>query len=260
MKGLKRLAVLVSTLLLTVTAVGCSNKSTSDTQEQKSVVVGYDNTFVPMGFLDDKGEATGFDVELAREAFKRLDKEVTFQSIDWSMKETELNSGNIDVLWNGYTITNERKEQVNFTDPYIENKQIIVVMANSDLSTKADLAGKEVGTQQGSSSVEAIEADEAFQKSLSGEKPLLYDTFDKALRDLEIGRLNAVVGDEVLIKYYISQKGSEKYKVLEEDLGEEEYGIATAKTNTELCKQINDVIKEMKDDGTFDKIYNKWFK
>ncbi|MDR0879196.1 MAG: amino acid ABC transporter substrate-binding protein [Clostridioides sp.] len=258
---MKKLGMLLTILVLVTGMAGCSTTANQDKgKDDKTVVVGFDNTFVPMGFLDDKGETVGFDVDLAKEAFKRIDKEVKFQAIDWSMKETELNAGNVDVLWNGYTVTEERKKQVNFTEPYLQNKQIIVAMKNSNIDSKIDLKGKEVGTQQGSSSVEAIEADKEFQTSLKDGKPVLYDTFDKALRDLEVGRTTAVVGDEVLIRYYISQKGTDDYKVLDDNLGLEDYAVGTAKKNKELADKIDGALKEMKDDGTYDTIYKKWFK
>nr|WP_095905227.1 transporter substrate-binding domain-containing protein [Clostridioides difficile] len=246
--------------------VGCSkpdNEKDKDASKEskKEVVVGFDNTFVPMGFLDEKGDTVGFDVDLAKETFKRLGMEVKFQPIDWSMKETELNdSKTVDVLWNGYSITDERKKIVSYTEPYLQNKQIIVTLSDSKINSKADLKDKEVGTQQGSTALDAVEKDKDFMNSLKGGAPVLYDTYDKALRDLEIGRTSAVVGDEVLIRYYMGQKGEDKYKVLKDDFGLEDYVVATSKENPELCEKINETLKEMKKDGTFDKIYDKWFK
>lgn len=263
MKLFKKLSVIAAALVIGISTVACSSggdESVSSNESKDSVVIGFDNTFVPMGFLDDNGETVGFDVDLAKEVFKRLDMEVTFQPIDWSMKETELQSGNVDALWNGYSLSPERKKVVSYTDPYLQNKQIIVTMADSDINTKADLKDKEVGTQQESTAQAAIEKDTEFMGIIKGGAPVLYDTYDKALRDLEIGRTSAVVGDEVLIRYYIGQKGEDKYKVLEENFGLEDYVVAFAKDNTELRDKVNSTLKEMKDDGTFDEIYNKWFK
>ncbi len=260
---LKKISILTAIVILVGSMVGCTGKddNKADTKNnKKEIIVGFDNTFVPMGFLDDKGETVGFDIDLAKETFKRMGKDVKFQPIDWSMKETEVNSGNVDVLWNGYSITDERKKKISYTDSYLQNKQIVVTMSDSNVKTKADLKDKEVGTQQGSTALDAIEKDKAFMDTLKGGAPVLYDTYDKVLRDLEIGRADAVVGDEVLVRYYMSQKGEEKYKVLDEDFGLEDYVVATAKDNKELSVKINEKIKEMKDDGTFEQIYKKWFK
>lgn len=243
-------------LMVFVLLVGCTAKE----EKANTVVVGFDNTFVPMGFVDEKNEIVGFDIDLAVEVFNRLNYEVTFQNIDWSMKEQALNNKNVDVLWNGYTITEERKEKVLFSDPYLDNRQIIITMADSNFASMDDLNNHIVATQAASSALDAIENNEEFIAIIKNQTPVTYDTYDKALRDLEIGRVQAVVGDEVLLKYYISQRGSEKYKILEEDLGSEQYGIGFRKEDTALRDEVNRVLSEMKEDGTFDKIKEKWFK
>jgi hypothetical protein len=118
------------------------------------------------GFRDEKNALVGFDIDLAREAGKRLGAEVTFKPIDWNAKEAELTGKRVDVLWNGLTITEPRKEKILFTTPYLENRQIIVVTDKSPVKAKADLAGKVVGVQDGSSAIDAIEKDAATAKSL----------------------------------------------------------------------------------------------
>lgn len=246
----------IISLMVFVLLVGCTAKE----EKANTVVVGFDNTFVPMGFVDEKNEIVGFDIDLAVEVFNRLNYEVTFQNIDWSMKEQALNNKNVDVLWNGYTITEERKEKVLFSDPYLDNRQIIITMADSNFASMDDLNNQIVATQAASSALDAIENNEEFIAIIKNQTPVTYDTYDKALRDLEIGRVQAVVGDEVLLKYYISQRGSEKYKILEEDLGSEQYGIGFRKEDTALRDEVNRVLSEMKEDGTFDKIKEKWFK
>ena len=145
-KLLRKVMVVFAAMVMVLGMTACSSKDSGSSDNK--VIVGFDNTFVPMGFLDEDGNTVGFDVDLAKETFKRLGMEVEFQPIDWSMKETELNSGNVDVLWNGYSLSPERKKIVSYSDPYLQNKQIIVTMADSNINKKADLAGKEVGTQQ----------------------------------------------------------------------------------------------------------------
>ncbi|MDD4504658.1 MAG: amino acid ABC transporter substrate-binding protein [Clostridiaceae bacterium] len=173
------------------------------------------------------------------------------------MKETELNAGNIDFMWNGYSITDERKEKVAFSKPYLENSQIIVTLANSPVNSKTDLADLSVAVQAESSALDAINAEPEFVKSV---KELVeFSTNNVAFNDLEAGRSAALVVDEVLARYYMNQKGEEKYKVLEEDFGAEEYGVGLRKDDTELLKKLDAALDEMKSDGTYDKIYSKWF-
>lgn len=246
--------------VLTIALTGCSStKESSNIENKDYVVVGFDDTFVPMGFKDNKGEIVGFDVDLAKEVGKRIDKEIKFQPIDWSMKETELNSGNIDLIWNGYTMTDERKEKVLFTDPYLANRQVIITLSNSKINTKNDLKGKKIAAQNGSSSVDAINKEPKLVKEFNGGKPVLFETNNDAFMDLEAGRVDAVVADEILARYYIKQRGSEKYNVIQDDFGKEEYGIGVRKQDNELVENINKALEDMKKDGSSAKISEKWF-
>lgn len=227
------------------------------TLDYDKIIVGLDDTFAPMGFRDENGELTGVDVELAKSVSEELGIPFEFQPIDWSMKETELNNGTVDLLWNGYTITEERKQVVSFTDPYLENRQIVVTMADSDINSIADLAGKTVAAQDMSSAIDAIEGKPEVKDTFA--ELVTFETNDQCLRDLEAGRSDAVVADEVLVKYYISQKGAEKYKILDEDFGEEEYGIGARKDDTALVEAINKAMDSLKEKGTTKEIGEKWF-
>lgn len=261
---LRLAVVLVTAALVAVTFGGCSKKENKGEEgfdkikENGYVVIGIDDSFVPMGYKNDKGEVVGFDVDLAKEAVKRIGLQAKFQSIDWSMKETELNSKNIDLIWNGYTITNERREKVEFTKPYLENKQVIITLANSNINTKKDLVGKKVGTQNGSSSLDAINKEPEVVKVLNGGSPILFDTNNEALMDLEAGRTEAVVADEILARYYIKKRGEAKYRILKEDFGKEEYGVGVRKQDKELSSKLNNALDDMKKDGTSSKISKKW--
>jgi polar amino acid transport system substrate-binding protein len=259
-RKLKTVVVLMLVLGLSVVAfTGCSKDSGTQGSAKKQVVMGLDDTFAPMGFRDEKNEIVGFDVDLAKEVFKRNGYELKLQPIDWSMKETELNSGNIDMIWNAYTITDERKEKVAFTEPYLDNSQVIVVLADSEIKTKKDLAGKKVAAQTGSSAVDAMNTEPELVKAFSGGEPVLFDTNDQAFMDLEAERSDAVVADEVLARYYIKLRGVEKYRVLDEDFGDEEYGIGFRKDDKELLQMVENTLNDMRKDGTFDEIYQKWF-
>lgn len=235
------------------------NEASVDIMSKDTLVMGLDDNFPPMGFLDEKGELTGYDVELAKAVSEELGKTIKLQSINWDMKEAELSAGNIDLIWNGYTITEERKEKVAFTVPYLENKQVVVTLADSDIQTKADLAGKVVGAQQGSSAIDAIESEPEVAETFKDGKPVTYETNNDALMDLEAGRVDAIVADETLVKYYISNRGAEKYNILEEDFGEEQYGIGVRKGETALVDAINEAYAALKADGTIKALSEKWF-
>ena len=145
-KGIRKLIAIVGIGGIILGMIGCgnANKSLEDnsTIDKETLIVGIDDAFAPMGFRDDSGKIVGFDVDLAKEVIERLGKEVEFQPIDWSMKETELNSGNIDAIWNGYSLTEERKQKVAYTDAYMQNSQLIVTLKDSSIKTKKDLKGR----------------------------------------------------------------------------------------------------------------------
>ena len=222
----------------------------------KSIVIGLDDHFPPMGFRDEKNEIVGFDIDLAKEAAKRLGVEVTFKPIDWSAKEAELNGKRIDVLWNGLTITEERKANILFTKPYLENRQIIVVLDKSPVKAKAELKEKVVGVQDGSSAIDAVNRDAETAKSLKELKKFSDNV--TALMDLSAGRLDAIVVDEIVGRYYVAKKPGE-YRVLDENFGTEDFGVGTRKDDTELMGKIDKALDDMKADGTAATISTKWF-
>lgn len=223
---------------------------------QGKIVIGLDDSFPPMGFRDDNGTLVGFDIDMAREAAKRMGVEAEFKPIDWSTKELELFSKRVDMLWNGLTITPARKEKISFTSPYMENHQIIVVKEGSPIKSKADLAGKTVGAQSGSSAVDAIEADKAVAASFKDIKQ--YADNVTALLDLSIGRIDALVVDEVVGRYYVAKKPG-MYAVLVENFGTEEYGVGLRKEDAELLQKLDKALLDMKHDGTSGQIANQWF-
>ena len=265
------------TALMMILLVGCSgggnkqeNKEANDggnnakqeaageLDKSKTYVLGMDDTFAPMGFRDEKGELVGFDVELAQAAAKEMGIKVECQPIDWTVKETELDSGNVDFLWNGYSITPEREKKVLFSDPYMDNRQIIVTLKDSPVNSKADLAGKRVTVQGESSALEAVTKDEAFVKSLA-EPPVEYATNTECFKDIEAKRCDAIVVDEVLARYYMKQNGEENYKVLDDNFGEEKFAVGMRKDDVALQEALNKALAKLKEDGTYDEIYKKYF-
>ena len=248
-------------VLLGALLAGCSKTETpapaaATPAAVTKIVVGLDDNFPPMGFRDEKNELVGFDIDMAKEAAKRLGLEVDFKPIDWSAKEAELSGKRVDALWNGLTITEERKQNILFTAPYMENHQIIVVAANSAIKTKADLAGKVVGAQEGSSAVDAIKKDEAVFKSFKDIKT--FGDNVTALMDLTTGRLDAVVVDEVVGRYYVAKK-PDVYAVLDDHFGTEDYGVGLRKDDTDLHGKLDKALADMKADGVAAKIAEQWF-
>lgn len=258
-KIMKKICVLFIILVLLLT--GCSSPKTDDTadknsEETKTLVVGLDDTFAPMGFRDDAGELVGFDIDLAKAVAEKIGYEVSFQPIDWAMKETELNSGNIDCIWNGYSITEERKTKVAFSTPYLDNAQLIITLSGSDIASKADLADKTVAVQKESSALDAVTADDI---AASLKEIVEFDTNIDCFMDLEAGRCDAIVCDEVLARYIIKQRGEDKYNILSDDFGKEEYGIGFRLTDSELVASVDKALEDLKADGTYKDIYSKWF-
>lgn len=235
---------------------GCATKNNEKETSKNTIVVGLDDTFAPMGFRNDSGELVGFDVDLAKAIGEKLNIVIEFQPIDWAMKETELNGNNIDCIWNGYSITEARKEMVQFSDSYLKNKQLIIVLSNNTINSKEDLTGKTVSVQKESSALDAVQQDSIVSQI----KNLVeYDTNIDCFLDLESGRSDAIVCDEVLARYVMKQRGEDKYKVLSDNFGEEEYGIGFRKSDTELVEKVNNALQECINDGTYDEILSKWF-
>ena len=178
------------------------DKSLETVKSKGKFIVGLDDSYPPMGFRDDKNEIVGFDIDLAKEVAKRMGVEVEFQPIDWDSKEMELNAGKIDCIWNGMTITDERIASMFFTKPYIANQQIIIVAASSGITAKAQLEGKIVGLQKGSSSLEALTGDPVGEKV---KEIVEYPDNVSAYMDLQAGRIDVFVVDSVVGRYVIAQ-------------------------------------------------------
>ncbi len=242
---------------------GCGGEEKKPAEEAANaeiptkIVVGLDDNFPPMGFRDESGELTGFDIEVAKEVGKRTGIEMEFKPIDWASKEAELVSKRIDLLWNGLTITEARKEKILFTDPYMQNEQVFVTLADrDDITDFESLEGKIVATQEGGTGVVALEKKPELEESF--EEVRLYAVFTDALLDLEIGRVDAVLIDSVVSRYYMTKK-PEMFKELPEILASEDFGVGMRKEDTQLKEILTEAINEIKEDGTGEAISKKWF-
>lgn len=222
--------------------------------DKDKIIIGLDENFPPMGFRNENNEIVGFDIDLAKEAAKRMGITAEFQPINWDSKELELNSGKVDLLWNGLTITEERLENMLFTKPYLNNKQVILVKNDSAITKKDDLKGKPVGVQAESSAIDAVKNDPIGQQLQLNE----YSDNILAFTDLDLGRVDAVVADEIVVKYYLENNDT-NFKLIDEDFGDEQYGIAAKKGNEALVEKLQTALDEMIADGSAAKISDNWF-
>lgn len=223
----------------------------------EKLVLGLDASFPPMGFTDENNDIIGVDIDLAKAVCEKLGMEFEAKPISWDAKEMELNTDKITCIWNGLTMTEDRKEAFEMSRPYMKNTQVVVVMGDSDIAAKADLAGKVVAAQKDSSGLEALQKDEICASIADGQ-PKEYEDYVTALTDMEIGRCDAVVMDSVVANYYIP-KNSKNMKILEESMGEEEYGIAFKKGETALKDAVEQALSELAAEGTIKEISQEWF-
>ncbi|HEX2927097.1 MAG TPA: amino acid ABC transporter substrate-binding protein, partial [Ruminiclostridium sp.] len=259
MKKSKIIKALVFALAISFMLAGCGSKSGSGTaassgvdqswdkvKQKGELVLGLDENFPPMGFRDANNNIVGYDIDLATEACKRLGIKLKLQPINWDSKDQELNTGNIDCIWNGFSINDERKKNILFSDPYMKNQQVLVVMDDSKYKTLADLKGKNVSLQAESSAADALNSKSDFKASLKDVAELKDNTM--CLMDLKTGNADAVVMDEIVARYNIQMKG-EKYRILDEPLAAEEYGVGFRKNDVQLMMKVNDTLKQMAKDG-----------
>jgi len=231
------------------------DNSLQNIMNKKKLIMGLDDSFPPMGFRNERNEIVGYDVDLAKEVARRMGVELVLQPIDWAAKEQELNTFQIDCIWNGFTITEERKKNVLYTPPYLKNAQVIVVKGNSPIQRLSDLAGKTVGTQAGSSSVEAIDDTPEFKSSLRN--IILYPDFLTALMDLDVEGIDAVVIDLVVANDNINRSGK-PFRILSETLEDEEFGIGFRLGEKALVDKVWATLLEMASDGTVARIATQW--
>ena len=223
--------------------------------EGGTLIVGFDQDFPPMGFVGDDGEYTGFDLELAQEVASRLGLKYVPQPIAWDAKDMELESGNIDCIWNGFTMTG-REDGYTWSEPYMENSQVFVVAGDSGIKSQADLAGKVVECQVDSSAEAALK--EVPDLTATFAQLLTTADYNTAFMDLEQGAVDAIAMDVVVAGYQISQRNAD-FVILEDSLAAEEYAIGFKKGNTELKDKVQGALEEMAADGTLKTISEKWF-
>ena len=265
-KGILGLLTLVGMAVMSL--AGCTQLASNPTvdnwdkyQQQKSITVGFDNTFVPMGFEEKNGNYAGFDIELAKYVSKKLGIQVHFQAIDWDMKETELQNGTIDVIWNGYSATDERREKVAFTIPYMQNTQILVVKKTSGIHSVEDMTGKVLGAQNGSSGMlDFEEHPEVLKNRVKGGDADQYQSVNEAIIDLKNDRIDALLIDRVYADYYLTTEGiADEYDTIPSGFESESFAVGVRPADKKLLEALNQAFKELYQEGIFQQISKKWF-
>ena len=269
---MKKIIAMLLVLVMSVTGlVGCgsskdneagSTSASSDSdwayiQDKGKLTVGI-TLFAPMNYYNEKNKLVGFDTEMAEAVTKKLGIDVEFTEINWDSKEVELSSKNIDCIWNGFTI-NGREDDYTWTDPYINNEQVIVVAKDSGIEKLADLKGKNVVVQAASAALDALNNDD--NKDLKDSFASLTENpdYNTAFMNIDSGAADAVAVDIGVANYQLSQRGKDKYVILDETLSSEEYGIGFKKGNEELRDKVQGALDEMAADGTMAEISEKWF-
>ncbi len=262
MMWMKRLVAATAAIAMLGVLGGCGSKDDSSTADNgnglsdNKFVVGFDAAFPPYGYQDDSGEYVGFDLDLAQEVCSRNSWELVKMPIDWDSKDMELNSGTISCIWNGFTM-NGREDDYTWSDPYVDNSQVFVVKSDSGITTFDDLSGKTVAVQTDSSAEAALnEADNAALKD-SFKELLVVGEYNTAFLNLESNAVDAIAMDIGVAKYQLESRDGD-FTILDQPLAAEQYAVGFKKGNETLRDQVQNTLNEMKSDGTFKTIAEKW--
>lgn len=264
---MKKIILAALTVATSLTLAACASNSTQNAdnwatyEKEKSITIGFDETFVPMGFKDKSGQYMGFDIDLATAVFDEYGIAINWQPINWDLKETELNNGKIDLIWNGYTMTKERAEKVLFTTPYMANEQVLVTKKSSGIENFAGMADKVLAAQSGSSGYHALsEKPEVLKDLITDKEAVQYETFTQALIDLKADRVDGVLIDRVYANYYLQEEGElANYNIIASEFDGENFAVGARQADKTLVDNINAAFKGLYASGDFQKISDKWF-
>lgn len=266
----KVFAILLSTMLVLALAAGCAQPAPAEPAQPEEaadtsleavlakgeLVIGLDDTFAPMGFRDAAGNLVGFDIDLATAVCEKLGVSAKFQPIDWNSKEMELNGGTIDCIWNGMSATPERQQSMSLSQNYLNNKMIVMTNTGVEIASKEDMANFNIGIQGGSAALEAVQSSEIYESVK--DKITEYPTYDEIIMDMNAGRLDCVVIDEVFGNYKNAQIDN-KFGTAPFDFGDDLYAIGFRKADLALTQAVNDAINALIADGSAAGISNTWF-
>ena len=253
--------VIISLMMLGTVSAGwfdfLGGNTNAQGNDENTFVVGFDAEFPPYGYKDDNGSYTGFDLELAEEVCHRNNWTFKAQPINWDAKDAELDSGSTDCIWNGFTIDGRENDYL-WSEPYFDNKQVFVVKTSSNINSMDDLSGKTVETQKDSSALAALNGDNKTLKEKFSTLTEVAD-YNTAFMDLESGSCDAVAMDIGVAEYDIKNKqNSGDFKILNDSITSEKYGIGFKKGNDDLKNKVQSTLDEMFKDGTVSKIAKKY--
>ena len=274
MKRATGFAAVLMAAAMVFTMAGCGSSKDADTSAKKETktedskdkensdkqfIVGFDAEYPPYGYKDDNGEYVGFDLDLAQEVCARNGWELVKQPIDWDSKDMELNSGSIDCIWNGFTMTG-REDDYTWSKPYVDNSIVVVVKEGSGIEKKEDLAGKVVAVQADSSGLAALTDEEDDEENLKlaasfSDLQQVAD-YNTAFMNLEAGAVDAIVVDIGVADYQLESRTG--FAMLDDKIRIEQYAVGFKLGNEELRDQVQSTLDEMVKDGTFDDIAKKW--
>lgn len=257
--NIKRMLIIL--LMLSMAAgifTACS--SSKNTDNSGKFTVGFDAEFPPYGYKDDNGEYVGFDLDLAQAVCDKNGWTLVKQPIDWDSKDMELNSGTIDCIWNGFTMTGREKDYT-WSSAYIDNSQVVIVKSDAQINNLSDLAGKVVAVQSDSSALAAFTGEDASESNIQLAKSFSslqqVGDYNSAFMNLESGSVDAICMDIGVAGYELKARGN-SFRMLSEHVSSEEYGIGFKNGNTKLRDQVQETLNEMLADGTFMDIAKKW--
>ena len=250
MKNRRWLVCALAAVMTAGMLTGCGSKS-----NDKTFTVGFDAEYPPYGYMDDNGDYTGFDLELAQAVCDMEGWTLEKKPIEWNSKDMELESGAIDCIWNGFTMDG-REDDYTWSQPYVDNSQVVVVAENSGISSLTDLAGKTVGVQAASAALTLLQEDQAeLAETFAGLQE--FADYNSAFVELQAGAVDAVAMDFGVSNYQIKTRG-EGYTILPEVLNSEKYAVGFKKGNTELCETVDADLTKLAEDGTIAKLAEKY--
>lgn len=268
---MKKLIALMLAMVMALSLVACGKPAENDNSANdnntntdgdatatRTFVMGVDAEYPPFSYLGEDGQYTGFDVEVCKAVCDLLGWDLQVFGVNWDQKLVQLDAKECDCVWSGMTILDSMKEAgYVISAPYYDNTQVIMVKEGSDIKSSADLAGKVVAVQLGTSG-EALLADGGDLADLAATFADLTtcDSFLKCFTELGGGAVDAVIVDKpVAVSYAESNKG---FTVLDEGLGAEQYGIAFRAGNEELCATVEDAVAQLVANGTYAEIAAKY--
>lgn len=257
--------ILLVVIAMTFMLVGCAKTTTKDTTkkedksaERTTLIVGFDAEYPPYGYMDDKGEYVGFDLDCAQAVCDELGWKLEKKPINWDSKDMELNAGTIDCIWNGFSITPERKDKYTWSSPYVDNTQVMVVAKDSKVTKLSDLKGKNVVVQAASAALEALNGEDCAELKQSFGSLTENPNYNTAFMNLESGAADAIAIDIGVAQYQVEQRGKDKYTIIDEAFYTEQYGIGFRLGDVALKDKVEKELLKMVDSGEFEKLAVKY--